>query len=58
MDTSNEIVDVFNATAHIFQQPDVPLKKEEYTALGFKVLSLDDTPVPRFPEDTKPGLTR
>ncbi len=58
MDTSNEVVDVFNQTSHIYQQPEVPLKVEEYTSQGFKVLSLDDTPLPRFPENTERGLKR
>ena len=56
MDTSNEVVDVFNHTAHISQQPEVPAK--DYASHGVKVLSLDTFPVPRYPENTDEGLKR
>lgn len=56
IETCNRIVDVFNSSAMIHQQPVVPAS--DIASYGIKVLCCDDTPLPRYPEDTVSGLKR
>ena len=54
--TSNLIVDVLNGHCHIHEQPVVP--PSDTAERGIKILSLDDRPIPKFPERTAEGRQR
>lgn len=56
MVTSNEVMDVLNSSAFIHWQPEVPA--DNIASYGIKVVSMDTTPVPRYPEETRAGLKR
>ena len=54
--TCNTIVEILNHPFGINEQPVVPA--DDITELGIKVLELDMTDLPRFPEETEEGLKR
>ena len=52
----NGVMDVLNSSSSIYWQPVVP--PDNLDSYNIKVLSFDESPLPKYPEDTNDGLKR